>query len=47
MEFEYKGEAGSVGDAIARLERFIASLGVALGAPVDRGYPHMLLGREH
>lgn len=47
VEFEHKGAADSVEDATRRLERFIASLGVALGAPVDRGYPHMLLGREH
>lgn len=47
VEFEYKGDAVSVEDATRGLERFIASLGVELGAPVDRGYPHMLLGREH
>jgi adenylate cyclase, class 2 len=47
VEFEYKGEAGGVEDASGRLDRFIASLGVELGAPINRGYPHMLLGRDH
>lgn len=47
VEFEYKGEAGDVEDASGRLERFISSLGVELGTPIDRGYPHMLLGRDH
>lgn len=47
VEFEHKGDADSVADATRRLESFVAALGVALGAPVDRGYPHMLLGREH
>lgn len=47
VEFEYKGAADDVADATRRLDRVIASLGVTLGAPVDRGYPHMLLGRKH
>jgi adenylate cyclase, class 2 len=47
VEFEYKGDADDVADATRRLDRVIASLGVALGAEVRRGYPHMLLGREH
>jgi adenylate cyclase class 2 len=47
VELEYKGEADDVTDATLRLDRVIASLGVELGAPVDRGYPHMLLGRAH
>ncbi|MCK2245262.1 MULTISPECIES: class IV adenylate cyclase [unclassified Crossiella] len=47
VEFEFKGAADTVADATARLDKFIAELGVELGAPVNRGYPHMLLGREH
>lgn len=47
VEFEYKGDAENVDDATTRLEEFITSLGVRLGEPIDRGYPHMLLGREH
>jgi adenylate cyclase class 2 len=47
VEFEFTGDADGVADATARLEEFIASLGVALGAEVTRGYPHMLLGRDH
>jgi adenylate cyclase class 2 len=47
VEFEFKGDADNVEDATARLEEFIDSLGVALGDPVNRGYPHILLGREH
>lgn len=47
VEFEFTGDAEGVEDATERLERFIASLGVDLGEPINRGYPHMLLGREH
>jgi adenylate cyclase, class 2 len=47
VEFEFKGEADSVEDASRRLMEFIDSLGIWLGEPVDRGYPHMLLGRAH
>ncbi|GAB3467346.1 class IV adenylate cyclase [Actinophytocola sediminis] len=47
VEFEYTGDADGVEDAVGRLDRRIASFGVELGAPVDRGYPHMLLGRKH
>lgn len=47
VEFEFKGEADTVEDATARLEEFITGLGVKLGERVTRGYPHMLLGREH
>jgi adenylate cyclase class 2 len=47
VEFEYKGDADGVEEATRRLARFVASLGVPLGAPLDRGYPHMLLGRAH
>lgn len=47
VEFEFKGDADNVQDATARLEDFITSLEVDLGEPVNRGYPHILLGREH
>ena len=47
VEFEFKGDAENVEDATARLEEFIASLGVELGEQVNRGYPHIMLGREH
>lgn len=47
VEFEFKGTADSVAGATARLDRCIGRLGVPLGAPVERGYPHMLLGRVH
>lgn len=47
VEFEFKGEADDVEDATARLLEFIGSLEVELGEPVNRGYPHILLGREH
>ena len=47
VEFEFKGDAEHVAGATARLEAFIASLEVELGEPVNRGYPHILLGREH
>lgn len=47
VEFEYKGDADNVDDATARLVEFITSLDIELGEPINRGYPHMLLGREH
>lgn len=47
VEFEFKGDATTVENATARLQDFIASLGVELGEPLNRGYPHILLGREH
>ena len=47
VEFEFKGDVENVEDATARLEEFIASLDVELGERVNRGYPHILLGREH
>ncbi|MCP2257237.1 hypothetical protein LX15_000922 [Streptoalloteichus tenebrarius] len=31
----------------ARLEKVIADIGVELGPRVHRGYPHILLGRDH
>lgn len=46
VEFEFKGDAENVEDATAQLDEFIASLNVELGGPVNRGYPHILLGRE-
>jgi adenylate cyclase class 2 len=47
VEFEFKGDAASIEDATVRLEEFINSLDVELGEPINRGYPHILLGREH
>ncbi len=47
VEFEFKGDAENTDDATTRLEEFIASLDVQLGEPINRGYPHILLGREH
>lgn len=47
VEFEFKGDAENVPEATARLDEFIAALDVTLGEPVNRGYPHLLLGREH
>jgi adenylate cyclase, class 2 len=46
VEFEFKGEAKSVEEAITRLQEFIDGLDVRLGDRINRGYPHMLLGRE-
>lgn len=46
VEFEFKGEADSPEEASAELDTFIAGLGVELGDRVNRGYPHMLLGRD-
>ncbi|MFB9433545.1 hypothetical protein [Streptoalloteichus tenebrarius] len=39
--------ARDVDDATARPEKVIADLGVELGPQVHRGYPHILLGRDH
>ncbi|MFB9433067.1 class IV adenylate cyclase [Streptoalloteichus tenebrarius] len=47
VEFEFTGDATGVDDATARLEKVIADLGVELGPRVHRGYPHILLGRDH
>jgi len=47
VEFEFKGEADSVEAATEQLIKFIAGLGVELDKPINRGYPHMLLRREH
>lgn len=47
VEFEFKGDAENVDDATAQLVEFIESLGVELGDTVNRGYPHIILGRDH
>lgn len=47
VEFEFKGDAKGVEDATQQLEDFIASLSVELDEMINRGYPHILLGREH
>ncbi|GAA4239777.1 class IV adenylate cyclase [Actinomadura meridiana] len=46
VEFEFKGDAESAEEAIARLQEFIDGLDIRLGDRIYRGYPHMLLGRE-
>lgn len=45
VEFEFKGEADNAEDAIERLQKWVADLGVDLGERINKGYPHMLLGR--
>ncbi|MER6591398.1 class IV adenylate cyclase [Micromonospora purpureochromogenes] len=47
VEFEFKGDAEDVGDAMQRLDAFIVALGIELGQQINKGYPHMLLGRDH
>jgi len=47
VEFEYKGEATTIDDATQQLETFITNLDIELGDTINRGYPHILLGREH
>jgi adenylate cyclase class 2 len=47
VEFEFKGDADTVEAATTHLVDFITGLDVELGEPINRGYPHMLLGREH
>ncbi|WP_394615854.1 class IV adenylate cyclase [Lentzea sp. JNUCC 0626] len=47
VEFEFKGEFETVDDAVVRLDEFIESLNVELGEQIMRGYPHIILGREH
>lgn len=47
VEFEFKCDADNAEDATTRLQEFISSLNVELGDPINRGYPHILLGREH
>jgi adenylate cyclase class 2 len=46
VEFEYKGEAGSVDNANQELSRLIDEVGVELGERDRRGYPYQLLGRQ-
>jgi len=46
VEFEFTGDAADAADASAQLTMLIGSLGVVLGDRVNRGYPHMILGRE-
>ena len=47
VEFEFKGHVGTVEEATARLQEFVDALDIRLGERVNRGYPHMLLGRDH
>jgi adenylate cyclase class 2 len=47
VEFEFKGDAETPADAMSRLEALINSFEVKLGDQIKRGYPHMLLGRDH
>lgn len=47
VEFEFTGDASGPEDAAAQLDTFIADLDVELGEQINRGYPHMMLGREH
>ncbi|MFB7472892.1 class IV adenylate cyclase [Kitasatospora sp. NPDC056184] len=46
VEFEFKGDAETVEQATARLDAFIAALGVGLGDRIRLGYPHLTLGLE-
>lgn len=45
-EFEFKGQAASVDEAIGQLTDFIDDLHVELGDRIHKGYPHMMLGRD-
>jgi adenylate cyclase, class 2 len=45
VEFEFDGDAETVKDALDRLRKFVATLGIELGEPLNHGYPHLLLGR--
>lgn len=47
VEFEFKGHADTVEEATARLQEFVDALDIPLGERINRGYPHMLLGRVH
>ncbi|WP_439675813.1 class IV adenylate cyclase [Embleya sp. MST-111070] len=47
VEFEFKGEADSVEEATRHIDTFIEGLKSTLGDRVHRGYPHILLGRQH
>ncbi|MGH3156556.1 MAG: class IV adenylate cyclase [Streptosporangiaceae bacterium] len=46
VEFEFEGDCETVEDALAQLGKFVASLGISLGEPLNYGYPHLLLGRQ-
>lgn len=45
VEFEFGGDAQTVEDALDRLGKFVATVGIELGEPLNHGYPHLLLGR--
>ncbi|MEU7905917.1 class IV adenylate cyclase [Actinoplanes sp. NPDC049118] len=47
VEFEFKGEAADAAEAAQLLTSFIDNLEAPLGDQVKKGYPHMMLGREH
>ncbi|MGA5817997.1 class IV adenylate cyclase [Kitasatospora sp. NPDC094028] len=44
IEFEFKGEADTVEEATAKIEGFVAGLGIQLGERIHAGYPHLTLG---
>ncbi|MEU9129355.1 class IV adenylate cyclase [Kitasatospora sp. NPDC048540] len=44
IEFEFKGEADTIEQATAKIEVFIAGLGIELGDRIHAGYPHLALG---
>ncbi|MGW4798105.1 class IV adenylate cyclase [Nonomuraea sp. NPDC004297] len=44
VEFEFKGEAGSAGEANAAITAFIDGLDIRLGERIHAGYPHMTMG---
>lgn len=46
VEFEFRGDAATIEDAITELGGFISDLDIELGERINRGYPHMLLGRD-
>lgn len=48
VEFEYKAEEAeqTPEGALAYLDQFIAELDIELGEQINRGYPHILLGRQ-
>lgn len=46
-EFEFKGAAEDPADALSQLDALITSLEVTMGDQINKGYPHMLLGRDH
>lgn len=45
VEFEFKGAATDADEAIKSLQQFIDKLDIDLGERINKGYPHMLLGR--